>query len=425
MNLYKIPKYIIWDIVGIILFKIVLDYSYISFIVPIYDYMGFTLDFNIIKYIEGWGIYIILYLLLIKNKNHVLYMGLLISFLLLIPPTITLYSFKNEPSAFFYSMIIPYAIMLLFISTKKVKLYYVSHSKMIAIIVSILVVFIVFLHYFTTVGLNHINFDLSKVYELRRSKVGIESNEGIFGYLNSWTTKVFNIFLIAIALLNKKYFLVSLLVIVQITIFGFSGHKEVLFSLLLIFGLFFFDKVKHSSTIIIYSFIIFIILLLIYFQVFNEPMLPSILIRRVFFVPSHLNYVYFEYFSSHEYIYWSNSILKNFIDYPYSVAPVFVIGGYLGYPNMAANTGIFGSGYMQLGLIGIIIYVLILTLLINLVNQFNKLPLWFINAILLMPMLTIFISSDLLTSLLTHGFLVAIIILYLYSSGLNQMKRNI
>ncbi len=424
MNLYIIEKYIIWDIIGIILFKIVLDYSYVSFVVPYYEYMGFTLDFTLLKYIEGWIVYLLLFLLLNRHKDHVLYMTLLISFLLLIVPTITLYSFKNEPSEFFYSMTIPYAGMLLAITTRRIQLYYLPHGKTIAICLSILMVSIVFVHYFMTVGMGHINFELSKVYKLRSSEVSIASDAGIFGYLNSWTTKVFNIFLIAVALFRRKYLFVIFLMLIQIFIFGFSGHKAVLFSLLLLIGLYFFDKVKHNSTIIIYSFLALIILLLVYFYILHAPMLPSILIRRVFFVPTHLNYVYLDYFSSHDYIYWSNSILKNFFYYPYDVSPVFVIGDYLDHPNMAANTGIFGSGYMHLGVIGIIIYIIMLTLLINLVHQFNKLPPWLINAILLMPLLTIFISSDFFTALLTHGTLVALVILYLYSSPL-QTKKGI
>ncbi len=415
MKLYEVEKYVIVDIIGIILFKIVLDYSYISFVVPYYEYMGFTLDFNLIKYLEGWIVYLVLFALLNRHKQHVLYMTLLISFLLLIVPTITLYSFKSEPSEYFYSMMIPYVAMLLAITTKRIRLYYFPYGKQIAITVSLLLVVIVFSHYLSTVGIGHINFDLSKVYELR-SEYGLASNAGIFGYLNSWVTKVFNIFLIAIALFRRKYIYILLLVLVQILLFGFSGHKAVLFSVILLAGLYLFDKAKHHSTIIIYSTLTSISLSLIYFNLLKELMLPSVLIRRVFFVPSNLNYVYFDYFSSYDYLYWSNSILKNIFTYPYEVSPPLVIGDYLGYHEMAANTGIFGSGYMHLGIIGIIIYIFIFTLLINLVQQFNKLPYWLINAIILMPFLTVFASSDLLTTLLTHGLLMAIVIMYLYST---------
>jgi len=78
---------------------------------------------------------------------------------------------------------------------------------------------------------------------------------------------------------------------------------------------------------------------------------------------------------------------------------------------------------MHLGIVGIIIYMILLSFIINIIQQFNKLPIWFINAIVLMPLLTLFISSDLPTTLFTHGYLVAIIILYLYSAP--NTKDNI
>ena len=422
MKLYLVEKYIILDIIGIILFKIVLDYSYISFVVPYYEYMGFTLNFNLVKYFESWIVYLVLFLLLSRHKGHVLYMMILISFLLLIVPTITLYSFKNEPSEFFYSMILPYAGMLLAITTKRIQLYYLPYGKQIAIGGSVLLVLIVFLHYLLTVGFGHINFNLSKVYELRSSAYGMASNAGLFGYLNSWVTKVFSIFLIAIALLHKKYLFTILFILIQILLFGFSGHKAVLFSLVLLVGLYVFDKAKHHSTIIIYSVLGVVTLVLIYFYILQEPMLPSILIRRAFFVPADLNYVYFDYFSSNGYIYWSNSILKNIFIYPYEVSPVLVIGDYLGYPKMAANTGIFGSGYMHLGIIGIILYMFIFTIFINIIQQFNNLPSWIINTVVLVPFLSMLISSDLPTALLTHGLLIGMLILYLYSTPKQKTK---
>jgi hypothetical protein len=151
-------------------------------------------------------------------------------------------------------------------------------------------------------------------------------------------------------------------------------------------------------------------------------MLPSILLRRSFFVPAHLNYIYFEYFSDHEYLYWSNSVLKFFFDYPYDISATHVIGRYLGNSEMAANTGIFGSGYMHFGIIGIFIYVFIVSLLINLINQFNSLPIWLINTIVLMPLLVLFSSSDLFTTLFTHGLLVSIFTLYMYSGKEVKIK---
>jgi hypothetical protein len=413
---FIMTKSFILDIVILILFKVVLGYSYISFVAPFYAYEGFSLDFNSAKYIEGWLVYFVLFTLLNRHKNHVVYFTLLLSFLLLIVPTIELYGLRNEPSRYFYSMVIPYVVLLFLISKTKLSLPYIKNGDKMAIVLSSLMVLIVLSHYVFVVGIQNINFDLSKVYDLRRSNEGIASNEGVFGYLNPWATKVFNIFLIAIVLWHRKYVLLMCLISVQLMLFGFSGHKSVVFSLIVLFSLFIFSKFKNPSTIIISSVTSLVVLILLLFIWLQNPLLPSILIRRVFFVPANLNYVYLEYFSSHDYIYWSNSILKFIFPYKHSVPPVYIIGEYLGKPDMSANTGFFGSGFMHLGFLGIIIYVFILSFFINLIQQFNKLPSWLINSIVFMPLLSAFVSSDLFTTLLTHGLLLSVFILFLYNS---------
>ena len=421
MRLSSISKYSLIDFIGIILFKIVLDYSYVSFVSKIFEYEGFELYFNEIKYAQSWLVVIALFILLLRKKDHQVYLILLLAFVLLIVPSSTLFAFLDKPTPHHYLIVIPYAIMLFIISTKRIKLKTIAHSRTIAIVISVALTLLVLFHYISVVGLSNINFSLRKEYELR-SSFGAASNSGIFGYLNSWVGGVFNIFLISVALLKKKYIWALIFIFIQIVIFGLSGHKIVLFSPILLLGFYFFDKFKHQSTILIYSIVLSVYSFLMYFFITDKILLPSIFIRRAFFVPSNLNYTYFEYFSSNDYLYWSNSIFKYFISYPYDRAPALVIGNYLGYPGMDANTGIFGSGYMHFGILGIIIYVLIVAIIINIAQQFRKLPKWFVNAITFNPILALFIGSDALTALLTHGTLVAILILYLYTSEKSYEK---
>ncbi len=411
------------NIGGIILLKLLLDFSYVYFISPIFGYDGFTLDFHLDNYIEGWIAYLVLYIILKKNQNNILYITLLISFLLLIPPTTTLYAFKGENSFSFYVIIVSYGFLLSLITTKKIELIFIKNTKLLGIVLSFCATVIVLGHYILVVGLTNINFDISKVYGIR-GEFGVLSNEGLFGYLNGWTIKVFNIFLITWSIHSRKFKLFFLFVLFQMILFGLSGHKTVLFVLFIVGGIYVLDKYKNFSTILIYGTSSIIGLLLIYYFSTNELQLPSTLIRRAFFVPANLNYVYLDFFSDHEYVYWSNSILKSFIHYPYDEPITNVIGGYLGYPDMGANTGIIGSGYMQMGILGIFIYIVLMSFFINLINSFDKLPKWLINSIVLMPILTAFIGSDLLTTFLTHGFLISIIILYLYSSNQQILKLD-
>jgi hypothetical protein len=302
------------------------------------------------------------------------------------------------------------------LSSKIVTLKYIKNSYYLSVILAFTTLVIVLFNYISHSGFAYLNFDLNKVYELRRSNYAVVTNSGIFGYLNSWVAKISNIFLLVIFLNNKKYIIALFFIIIQVLLFGLSGHKGTLFSLFIVFGFFIFKDSKKISIYIIYGIIVIITLSLLLYKVTNNIMLPSILVRRVFFVPADLNYVYFEFFSNNDFVLWTNGILKNLGTYPYSKEAVFLIGTYLGHSQMAANTGIYGSGFMHMGVYGIFIYTILLAYIFNLINQFKNIPNWMLNVIVIMPILSAFISSDFFTVLLTHGFLFSILILYLYNS---------
>lgn len=405
------------DVLNIIcfaFFKVILDKVYVNFIYPNFNYSGMYLDFNILKYFESWIIYFIISVIILRKKSCPIYLLLLILNFLLITPTLTLYGYQNRPNFDFYIMVLPYICLLLLINKKQINLKFIKNGRKISISLALISTLIVFFNYSKIVGIKNINFNFYNVYILR-AKYDHLVNVNIFGYLNGWVTKVFNIFLICWSLKERKKIRLIFFILLQVYFFAISGHKGVLFSLIIVFILYFIEKRKYKTTIVSISFIGLILGLILYYKVTEKIMLPSILIRRLFFIPSYLNYTYLEFFKKNEYIYWSNSIFKYIFKYAYSTNLNHLIGRYLGVPESGANTGIFGSGYAHLGIFGIIIYLIIIYCIIIIINSFKKIPSWFINILISLPFLTAFISSDLLTTLLTHGFLISIFLLYLYS----------
>jgi hypothetical protein len=160
------------------------------------------------------------------------------------------------------------------------------------------------------------------------------------------------------------------------------------------------------------------------YHFFNNIIFASIFFRRAFFIPAYINDVYFEMFSNdYENVYWSNSIFSSFLEYPYGdIQIVKVVGAYLNSPDMGANTGFVASGFMQASYWGILFY----TLIVIVINYYlsyisNKVNPIVFNSILIMPFLALFTSSDLFTSMLTHGLFLSILLVYLYS-GIFKLK---
>ena len=291
---------------------------------------------------------------------------------------------------------------------------------MVAVLICCL--FVVFLVAWYLVSGVSLNFNLFKVYEFRAENAKA-SSVGLLAYTNSWTYQVMNVALFAICLMYRKYFFAVVVLLVQVFFFAASTHKSVLFYPLMIFGVWlFFSKTNKLVFVpIIFSFVILITLITYY--IYGDIFSTSLFSRRVFFVPANLTFAYFDFFDSNPRVYWSNSILSPLLDYPYNEGVPFVIGSYLGFEGMGANNGFVSSGYGHAGLTGVMAYSFLIGLILRFLNELSKqsVPLWFSVALVLIPLRNVLISSDLLTVLLTHGFLVAILILYLYRSKKHEL----
>jgi len=407
-----------------ILFKIILDYSYINFVSVVYNYDGYLLNINESKVIEGWILYFAFIFILKKNTSHVLFPIFTVITLTLITPSISLYSLRGEARWMIYMNLIPYFIIFSFLSLNKsfnVKNF--RDGKYFALRISLFFTLVVFAHYLYVVGLGNMNFNLLDVYVFRDEYEQANST-GIFGYLNGWVNKVFNIFLICYAIFKKNLKLFVLFILVQIIFFGLSGHKIVLFTPILIGMFYIVDRFNNKCNFIILSLVSVMSLALMLTFFTDNQLFASLLMRRGFFVPANLNFVYLEFFSTNDFIYWSNSVLKYFIDYPYELSATHVIGEYLGNPRMGANTGFIGSGYMQMGLVGIITYTIIITILLTLINSFKNLPNWLLNSVMVIPLISVFSGSDLPTSFLTHGVIVSTLLLWLLNSNYTNLKKE-
>jgi hypothetical protein len=146
-------------------------------------------------------------------------------------------------------------------------------------------------------------------------------------------------------------------------------------------------------------------------------------------IPAKVSFHYYDFFSQNEHVYLSHSIFKSFIEYPYSVPPAETIGhihsssGASGLRTWA-NTGIVADGYMNFGFAGIILWSVLLAVLLKIADAVtqsrNIKTTW---AILL---LTFYIMVDgaPLTTLLTHGLFLAIMLCYFIPKEKSKLNET-
>ncbi len=406
----------------IIIIKLLFEYSYIEFVVPMFGYSGFIYDLSIDKYIFGWFVYILGFILLLKKRRIYIFEIYLLLFLLYVLPNTIYYGLSNQETNYYLAIVLPFFIIVYStVGGKFLKYKSLHNGKVKIILLSFALTLLVIMHYFVSTG-GRIVLDFALVYDFRKDFLQ-SSYGGIFGYLNGWVMRVFSVFLFAWALYRKKVLMIALSVFFILLLFALSGHKSALVGILLVLFFYYIFKAKNKILFILYIFLFFIGIIIVILEYTNSIELNAITIRRVFFVPAHLNYIYFEFFSQNDFVLWSNGIFKYFIDYPYTLSSTHVIGNYLGQPEMGANTGFIASGFMHAGYFGIAIYTGIAIIIMNLINQLAmKTNKYIVLSIIFLPINAFFTSSDLFTTLLTHGLLIAMIILWLYQDKEAKLK---
>jgi hypothetical protein len=412
-NLYKF-------IFCISLFRLLLEFSYVNVMSVSFAYDGYTLDFNIINYIFSWILYFIALSFVKDRMTKVSDFFFITALLSVVLPITVVYAYDSSRNSAAVLTLIFSLFFVKFITTFKFisfkKLVIVKNGLSLVVIISLFFVFFLVIWYFFS-GVN-LNFNFNKVYDFRADNYEL-AGIGILRYTNNWTYLIFNIALFAIALLHKKYFFAFVIVVIQTYFFAASAHKIVFFLPFLVLSVWYYFRQTNSLVALPLSFSLILILALIYFYYSENLFIPSLIIRRLFFVPANLAFSYFEFFSFNPKVFWSNGILSSFLSYPYDLSLTHMIGRFIGREGMGANNGYVSHGFAHAGYFGVIIYSIILGLLLKLIDDmtYNKLPLWFSISLSIAPLRTVLINSDLFTTMLTHGLFISLIIIFLSRSN--------
>jgi hypothetical protein len=402
-----------------ILFKVILEYTCINLASPIFGYKDFYLEVSIIKYLESWLIYLCFLLFtphLLKQTSDYIINVLFFNFL---SPLLVFYSLSNAVRQHLYIVLLGIIIIYLLRKEKKIrlstiKLSTIKHGPIYVFFICILGIFIVCSWLIFSGGLNFFNLDLTRVYEFRHDASSV-INIWVMAYMNIWAYKLFGPVLLIIFLFKKKYFFASLVFLLHVFWFGISSQKAVLFIPFSILFIYIWFRSNRGLSIIPISLTLGLLFTYFFFVVFDNLWPAAIFIIRVFFNPSMLTFVYYEFFSSNEFIYWSDSITSRFIDYPYNLDPPRLIGNFLGL-EASANNSFLSTGYMHAGIFGVVFYSFIFALLLIFVDslKYEDKKIWISVAFIFTPMFSVITSSDLFVALLTDGILLSFLLLYLF-----------
>ena len=411
---------------------VLLWFGYTKFIVPIYGYMGFEWAPNGVKAVEALLAIVFFALSLPSTVKRPSDFFIHFHFLLPIVPMLVLYSASDLPRAYMYFVISAFAVVCL---VRKFKLPKIK-GDMIPIRIMMWGLLVIAAIYIISIilqgGLRYFNLNLMKVYEFR--SLAAQDLPGIYGYISPMVSKILLPFILLLAVYRRKWLVAGLALTGSVMMFALTNHKGPLFYPFIVLGIYWvMNSRQRMIQLMVAGYIIIILVSLAPFLINNseeteQPLsriiMGSLLVRRVYFVPAHLNFEYYDFFSTHPHTMLAESKLTfGLVEYPYDLSASHLIG-YHYYNNklVGANTGWLGSGYMHFGFAGMLSYALIIGILLSMVDTLAKRrELGISGAILFTPFLTLFLSSDLPTAGLTHGLLLAMFLTW--SCRLKEQSR--
>ena len=296
-------------------------------IVPIFASGNFTWQPNQIKIIEGAILTITTTLFLPTKFRKTSDILLHLQFLLPILPMLVIYGAEDHSRLFIYQTFIAFMIIILVSSSLQIKVirtlgfnFKTLHMMILFISLTIISSIIFF------GGFNYFNLDFSLVYLFRDDAASNLPN--FFGYLSPLTSKVLLPTTLLLALINNNKLYAMISIIGSVMIFGLTAHKGPLFYPIIILFIYYISKYKNVVYLLLSGYVTTIIISIIgLLQGGLGIWIGGLLLRRAYFVPSQLNFAYYDFFSNGHFLWWSESkISLGIVDSPYNIDSPHLIG---------------------------------------------------------------------------------------------------
>ena len=355
-----------FDFVVFILYKLLLDYIYLHIHGTLYAYYGFSLVPNDTKMAIGWVMFVIASIFIASKDKSITTTFTYTIFLLSVVPCIVYYEYNPEATLpMVLSQTIAIVVMeILFRITRPKEDKPITYRSPISYKNKTLraLAFVGLVGFFAVLLIQNGIPSLSSISLTNISQVRAENSQSTFmALLENLVCKIVCPIFIFVSLKEKKWIPFIFAVLVQVYSYSVTGFKTYLFIPVVIIAVNLIRGLNLKKCIVIGLPLAVIGATLIY-TAFDEIMPYALIVERVVFLPAKIKVAYFDYFSTHELLWFKESTIAHFLGFesPYSTAVPYIIGDvYFGRPNMWTNTGFMADAYSNAGYFGIVLMCLV------------------------------------------------------------------
>lgn len=415
----KVNKQAVYTILSLLSFRFLLDVGYVIFVGPAYAYQHMGLDFDLLRYVISW---VMLFVTIPFFMGRQWKLSRAISFSLFtlgFIPVTSYYALAGIDLRWFLMSAVFWVIVGL-VSELKLPSPRIAKPRNLTLIVSVIFFFAI-ASWAILIMKFGISFRLSfdDVYEVRAENALNSIPFG--GYVVPWAAKIALPALVVLGLQLKGVvgkIMLALAFLLEIMFFSATGHKSYLFSVFVMVGLYFISDKQNRIVWIAAGCAGVVAACLLIDVVSGGGYLSAMIIRRVFFVPAMLSNAYYEFFDGN-FMRLSHSILAPWIENPLNMSPSMAVGEqFLGFSGLNANNGVVADGYMNFGVIGMLVWAVLVGLAISFFDSVARSVDPKIGFSLGMNAFRVFINSGFLTGMLTHGVLFTVLLVILFPSAI-------
>ncbi len=263
-------------------------------------------------------------------------------------------------------------------------------------------------------GIGRMSFDLAKVYEVRDQF--LEGLAPLAGYFVPWQGLVLNPALMLAALKRRSLLLGLFALALQGVLFGMTGYRAFLLMPGLLAAMYFIGGRRHLAALAVAGIMALIGAALGLYAWLDLPQIPNLLVDRVIIVPAELHFWYYDFFGTlgHAPLQLSQSVLAALSDSHYSAPIAEVIAWkYMGVAAWA-NVGLFADAFANFGYAGCAVFTLLFAAVLKTLDAASTGTDARIAAALIAVQAFQLVNAGLLTTLLTHGLALAIVVLWAF-----------
>jgi len=417
------------DLALISIYKCILDITFIHYVLPVYEYEAqYAMNHHVnSSKVAGGYLIVILFMVLfgcIKKNATVSRFVIFVQLILIVVPYTVIYGAEDLPFWHIGMLLLGFASVIVagrWLPTVRVRPPNTA-ARNVLIYAMVTIVAYVFIGLFVTGGLGRFNLNFQDVYEAR--DLYAKNMLPGFGYFVPWVAYTINMAWLVNAMRSSSKFQVVASLLLQVLIFAMTNFKSFLFVPFAVIGLIELAKRMDIRRAVLIG-APAIVGILVSLSALGAPF-GTAFINRMFFMPAALHGLYFEYFSTHPLALFGGSELGVIFGSVYDQSSVYVIAQEYWGRMFSPNVGWVGDAYANFGPFGVVLFAIVMAMILNMADGFTSkksIQPGVAEGLMVGPTLAL-CSSALGTVLLTHGLVVALIVLWIFGGNWVTKTRN-